>query len=73
MQEAVSSHNLFLTRSKLCTKFVLHVYYMTLQCIGGNATSIMLLGDLVLLLWDLMATATWLANPSLLTIFFLMV
>jgi len=46
MQEAVSSHNLILTRSK----FVSHVYYMTLQCIGGNATSYYYKGILCYLL-----------------------
>ena len=68
MQEAVSSHNLILTRSKLCIKHLFHTF--TLQCIGGN-DYVIIRGTCVII--DLMASATWLANPSLLMIFFLMV
>ena len=67
MQEAVSLNNLILTRSKLRTTFVSHVY---IAMHWGN-DYVIIRGSCVII--DLMASAIWLANPSLLMIFFLMV
>ena len=65
MQEAVSSHNLILTLGVNYVQCLFHMF--TLQFIWGN-DYVIIRGSCVIV--DLMTSATWLANPSLLMISF---